>query len=74
MLGSSDFDYVGCVDDKKSTSCFIFMMVERVVSCRSVKQKLTSSSTMKARYMACYKATCHAIWLQNFILTFGIIH
>ena len=23
--------------------------------------------------MACYEATCHAIWLQNFISTLGVI-
>ena len=24
--------------------------------------------------MACYEATCHAIWLQNFISTLEVIH
>ena len=28
VVGFSDFDYAGCVDDKKSTSSYIFMMVE----------------------------------------------
>ena len=37
VVGFSDFDYVGCVDDKKSTSRYIFMMAERVVSWKSVK-------------------------------------
>ena len=36
MVGFSDFDYVGCVDDKKSTSGYIFMMVEGAVSCKSM--------------------------------------
>ena len=32
VVGFSDFNYAGCMDDKKSTSCYIFMMVEGVVS------------------------------------------
>ena len=63
VVGFSDLDYVGCVDDKKSTSGYIFMMVEGAVSWKSVKQTLTASSTMKGEYVACYEATSHAIWL-----------
>ena len=36
MVGFSDSDYAGCVDDKKSTSDYIFMVVEGVVSWISV--------------------------------------
>ena len=67
VVGFSDFDYAGCVDDKKSTSSYIFMMPEGTISWKSVKQTPTISSTMEAEYVACYKATCHARWLQNFI-------
>ena len=38
VVGFSDSDYAGCVDDKKkSTSCFIFMMAKGVVLWKSVK-------------------------------------
>ncbi|XP_062119405.1 secreted RxLR effector protein 161-like [Humulus lupulus] len=67
IVGFSDVDYAGCVDDKTSTSGYIYMMAGRAVSWKSVKQTLTASSTMEAEYMACYEATCQAIWLQNFI-------
>ena len=43
------------------------MMVEGAVSWENVKQTLTASSSVEAKYVACYEATCHAIWLQNFI-------
>ena len=55
VVGFSDSDYAGCVDDKKCTSGYIFMMVEGVVSWKSVKQTLTTSSTMEAEYVACYE-------------------
>ena len=74
MVGFSDSDYASYVDDKKSTSNYIFMIVEAVVSWKSVKQTLTDSSTMKAKYVACYEATCHAIWLWNFISTLEVVH
>ena len=61
MVGFNDSDYAGCVDDKKSTSGYIFMMAEEAVSWKSVKRTLTTSSTMKAKYVAYYEATCHAI-------------
>jgi hypothetical protein len=34
----------------------------------SVKQMLTASSTMEVKYIACYQASCQAMWLRNFIL------
>ena len=70
----SDSDYVGCVNDKKSTSYHIFMMVEGGVSWKSVKQTLIASSTMEVEFVVCYEATCHAIWLQNFILALEVVH
>ena len=63
VVGFSDSDYASYVDDKNSTFCYIFMMVERAISWKSIKQTLTASSTMEAEYAACYEATCHAIWL-----------
>ena len=35
--GFSDSDYADCVDDKKLTSSYIFMMIDGVVSWKSVK-------------------------------------
>ena len=59
---------------KKSTFGYIFMMVEGVVSWKSIRQTLTTSSTMEAEYVACYKTTCHAIWLWNFISALEVVH
>ena len=74
VVGYSDSDYVGCMDDKKSTFDYIFMMDEGAVSWKSVKQTLTTSSTIEAKYVACYEATCHAIWLHNFISALEVVH
>ena len=74
VVGFSDSDYVGCVNDKKSTSSYIFMMAERAVSWKSVNRTLIASSTMEAEYVACYEDTCHAIWLRNFISALEVVH
>ena len=64
VVGFSDSNYASYMDDKKSTSGYIFMMVEGVVSWKSVKQTLTTSSTMEAEYVACCEATCHVIFVE----------
>ena len=74
MIGFSDSDYAGYVDDKKFISDYIFMMVEGAVSWKIIKQTLTTSSTMEVEYVAFYEATCHAIWLQNFISALEVVH
>ena len=74
VVGFSDSDYAGCVDDKKSTSSYIFMMAEGAVSWKSIKHTLTTSFTIEAKYVACYEPICHAIWLRNFISALEVVH
>ena len=50
------------------------MMVEGAFSRKSIKQTLIPSSIIEEEYVACYEATCHAIWLRNFILALGVVH
>ncbi|RVX09191.1 Retrovirus-related Pol polyprotein from transposon TNT 1-94 [Vitis vinifera] len=73
VVGFCDADFAGCIDDKKSTLGYIFMMAGGAVSWKSVKQTLTASSTMKAEYVACYEACCHAMWMWNFVLALGVV-
>eukprot|EP00253_Pinus_taeda_P005872 PITA_05872 len=74
MLGryqsDPDSDFVGCVDSRKSTPGYIFMMVDGAVSWRSVKQTLIATSTMEAEFVSCFEATLHGVWLKSFI--FGL--
>ena len=67
ITGSSDLDFAGCQDSLKSTSGYIFMLAGGAISWRSVKQTLTTSSTMAAEFVACYEASNHRIWLRNFV-------
>ena len=49
-------------------------MAKGVVSWKSVKQTLTTSSSMEAGYVACYETIYHAIWLRNFNSALGVVH
>ncbi|RVW12961.1 Retrovirus-related Pol polyprotein from transposon TNT 1-94 [Vitis vinifera] len=73
VVGFCDADFAGCIDDKKSTTGYIFMMAGGAVSWKSVKQTLTASSTMEAEYVACYEACCHAMWMRNFVSALGVV-
>ena len=34
---------------------------------------MIASSTMETKYVTCYEATCHAIWLRNFVSGLHVI-
>ena len=61
VISYLDLDFVGCVDFHRSTSGYIFMMVGGAISWRSVKQTLTATSTMKAKFVSCFEATSHGV-------------
>uniref|UniRef100_A0A2N9FGB3 Retrovirus-related Pol polyprotein from transposon TNT 1-94 n=1 Tax=Fagus sylvatica TaxID=28930 RepID=A0A2N9FGB3_FAGSY len=71
MLGryqsDPDSDFAGCIDSRKSTSGYIFLMASGAVSWRSAKQTLTATSTMEAEFVSCFEATSHGVWLKSFI-------
>jgi len=67
IFGYSDSDFAGCVDSRKSTSGYVFMMAGGAVSWRSAKQTLIATSTMEAEFVSCFEATLHGVWLKSFI-------
>uniref|UniRef100_A0A2N9I7X4 Integrase catalytic domain-containing protein n=1 Tax=Fagus sylvatica TaxID=28930 RepID=A0A2N9I7X4_FAGSY len=67
VIGYSDSDFAGCIDSRKSTSGYIFMMASGAVSWRSAKQTLIATSTMEAEFVSCFEATSHGVWLKSFI-------
>ncbi|RVW78659.1 Cytochrome P450 89A2 [Vitis vinifera] len=59
VVGYSDSNFVGCVDSRKSTSGYIFILADGAISWRSVKQTLIATSTMEAEFISCFEATSH---------------
>ena len=73
VVGYSDSDYAGCVDSRKSTFGYMFLLAGGAVSWKSGKQSVIATSTMEAEFVACFEATVHALWLRNFILRLGLV-
>ena len=61
LIGYSDLDFAGCVDTCKSTFGYIFMMAGGAILWRSVKQTLTSTSTMEVEFVSYFDATSHGV-------------
>ena len=61
MVGFSDVKFAGCVDSRKSTSGYIFIMADGVVSWGSVEQTLISTSIMEAKFVSCFEATLQGV-------------
>ena len=73
VIGYLNSDFVGCLNDHKSISEYIFIMVGGAISWKSIKQSVTVTSSMEAEYIACYEATWEVIWLRNFISSLKIV-
>lgn len=73
VIGYSDSDFGECVDSKKSTFGYLFLMANGAISWKSAKQTIIATSTMEAEFVACYEATIQAMWLRNFISGLGIV-
>jgi hypothetical protein len=73
VIGYLDSDFSSCVDSKKSTSYYIFILAGVLISWKTAKQSIIASSTMQAEFVACYEATGQAVWLKNFIPKLQVI-
>ncbi|KAL0554019.1 hypothetical protein IC582_007924 [Cucumis melo] len=73
VIRYSNSDFAGCVDTRKSTFGYLFMLAEEVISWKSAKQSIIAASTMEAEFVACFEATVHGLWLRNFISGLGIV-
>ena len=74
VIGYSDLYFARCVDSRKSTFSYLFMFDGGTISWKSSKQTITATSTMEAKFVACFEATFHGLWLWNFILGLGIVN
>jgi hypothetical protein len=67
LAGFTDGDWVGCAEDKKSTSgCFNIR--SGIISWFSGKQRSVALSFAEAEYMAASLAECEVLWLSKLLL------
>ncbi|GAA0173738.1 transmembrane signal receptor [Lithospermum erythrorhizon] len=67
LMGYCDSDFAGDIDDRKSTTGFVFLLGNNVISWSSKKQPIVTLSTCKSEYIVATSCACHAIWLRRLL-------
>ncbi|PHT56478.1 Alpha-mannosidase [Capsicum baccatum] len=65
LLGFSDSDWAGSVDDMRSTSGHCFSLGSGIFSWSSKKQEVVAQSTAEAEFIAATTAVNQALWLRK---------
>ena len=63
----TDSDYVGDLEDRKSTSGYVFMLSSGAVSWSFRKQPVVSLSTIEAEFIAATSCACQAVWMRRIL-------
>ncbi|XP_020271177.1 uncharacterized protein LOC109846363 [Asparagus officinalis] len=65
LVGYTDSDYGGDLDERKSTSGYMFNIGSATFSWSSKKQSVVALSSCEAEYIAASTCACQAIWLRS---------
>ena len=71
LQGLSDADWAGDVNDRKSTTGFVFTLGAGAISWKSRKQTTVALSTTEAEYMACADAAKEGLYLIELLSLYG---
>lgn len=73
LVGYADSDWAGALDDRKSTTGYLFEVFGAVVTWTTRKQTTVSLSSTEAEYIALSTAAEELVWLKNLLQDFGNI-
>jgi hypothetical protein len=68
LVGYSDSDHAGDIDNHKSTSGNLFYLGKCPVSWQSLKQRVVALSSCEAEYVAATTAATQAVWLARLLV------
>lgn len=71
LVGFTDSDYAGDLEDRKSTSGYVF---GAAVAWSSKKQPIVNLSTTEAEFIAAASCACQAIWMRRILQDMGYAH
>ena len=71
LVGYTDSDWAGSMDDMKSTSGYAFTLGSGIFSWASKKQATVAQSSAEAEYIAAAMTTSQAIWLKRILEDMG---
>src|ERR1044072_1696408 len=72
ILGYVDSDYAGDLDDRRSTTGYVFTLAGGPICWKSSVQSIVAMSTTEAEYMAVAEATKEALWLTGLVRELGV--
>ena len=67
----TDSDYAGDLDDRRSTSRYVFMLSSCAVSWSSKKQPVVTLSTTEAEFIAAASCACQGVWMRRVLEKLG---
>ena len=67
-----DANYVGDLDDRRSTIGYVFTLSGGLICWKSMIQSLVALSTTESKYMVVAKATKESLWLTGLVKELGI--
>lgn len=73
VVGYTDSDLAGDLDNRKSTGGYVFLFGGGAVSWKSAKQTVIATSTMEAEFVVCFEGMKQAVWLRNFVAKLKIV-
>ena len=67
LIGYCDMDYTGDLDDRKSTSGYIFLLSSKQITWNCCKQKVVAWSSCEVEYISSTLAVCQGVWISRFM-------
>ena len=65
LIGFSDADWSGDVEDNKNTTGYVFKLLGSTICWSSKKQEDVGLSTCESEYMVAASAACQSAWLES---------
>ena len=72
VVGYVDADYAGGLDDRRSTTGYVFTHTGGSICWRSMIQPTVAMSTTEVEYMAAVEVAKEALWLTGLVRELGI--
>eukprot|EP00253_Pinus_taeda_P028371 PITA_28371 len=71
LVGFTDFDWAGDLDDRKSTAGYVFTLGSGPITWACKKQSVISLSSIEAEYRGVIEASKEVLWLHQILSEFG---
>lgn len=73
LIAYTDSDYAADLNDRKSTSGYVFMLNSGAVSWSSKKQLIVTLSTTEAEFVVAVACACQVIWMRRIMGSFSLL-